>query len=63
VNWLYATEPDTTLNGRSVVWWGGKMLGGGSAINGMVYIRGTPYDYDAWAAAGCTGRSPWRAGG
>ncbi|HVN28545.1 MAG TPA: GMC family oxidoreductase N-terminal domain-containing protein, partial [Candidatus Binataceae bacterium] len=38
LNWFYATEPDQTLNGRSVIWWAGRMLGGGSAINGMVYI-------------------------
>jgi choline dehydrogenase len=58
-NWLYQTEPDPTMNGRSIIWASGKMLGGGSAINGMVYIRGAPYDYDAWEAAGCAGWS-WR---
>ena len=53
-NWMYVTEPDETLLGRRIVWHAGRMLGGGSAINGMVYIRGTTYDYDGWAAAGCT---------
>jgi choline dehydrogenase len=57
LNWFYATEPDPTLNGRSMIWNAGKMLGGGSAINGMVYIRGAQYDYDAWAAEGCVGWS------
>jgi choline dehydrogenase len=57
LNWLYRTEPDPTLNGRSNIWNSGKMLGGGSAINGMVYIRGAQYDYDGWAAAGCVGWS------
>src|SRR5262245_11299147 len=57
INWLYPTEPDATTNGRAHLWFAGKMLGGGSAINGMVYTRGTPYDYDGWAAAGCPGWS------
>ena len=56
-NWFYMTEPDSTQNGRSIMWFSGKGLGGGSAINGMAYIRGTPYDYDQWAAMGCTGWS------
>jgi choline dehydrogenase len=55
INWFHATEPDPTAGGRRVFWHAGKMLGGGSAINGMVYIRGARHDYDAWAAAGCTG--------
>jgi choline dehydrogenase len=57
LNWFYSTEPDPTLGGRRVPWHAGKMLGGGSAINGMVYIRGSRHDYDGWAAAGCTGWS------
>ncbi len=55
LNWFYSTEPDDTLGGRRVLWHGGKMLGGGSAINGMVYIRGARKDYDDWAKAGCEG--------
>ena len=53
-DWLYMTEPDPSLLGRRVAWSAGRMLGGGSAINGMVYIRGARADYDDWAARGCT---------
>ncbi|MCB2061595.1 MAG: GMC family oxidoreductase N-terminal domain-containing protein [Novosphingobium sp.] len=56
-NWFYATEPDPSAKGRQIFLFSGKGLGGGSAINGMVYIRGTRYDYDQWAASGCTGWS------
>jgi choline dehydrogenase len=55
VDWMYQTEPDPSINGRRMMWSAGKMLGGSSAINGMVYIRGSRHDYDGWAAAGCTG--------
>ncbi|RYY42900.1 MAG: glucose-methanol-choline oxidoreductase, partial [Sphingomonadales bacterium] len=54
-DWMYMTEPDPSLGGRQVMWSAGRLLGGGSAINGMVYIRGARADYDAWAADGCTG--------
>jgi choline dehydrogenase len=57
INWLYSAESDPTLKGRRVIWHAGKMLGGGSSINGMVYIRGSRHDYDGWAANGCTGWS------
>jgi choline dehydrogenase len=57
-DWMYRTEPDPSLDGREMVWNAGKMLGGGSAINGMVYIRGDRRDYDQWAdELGCTGWS------
>ena len=57
-DWLYQTEPDPSLLGRQVVWSAGRLLGGGSAINGMVYIRGARADYDAWATElGCSGWS------
>lgn len=56
-DWVYMTEPDPSLGGRRVAWSAGKMLGGGSAINGMVYIRGARSDYDDWAAQGCAGWS------
>ena len=57
-NWMYFTDPDATQNDRRVFWSSGKGLGGGSRINGMVYIRGTTYDYDHWAKElGCTGWS------
>jgi choline dehydrogenase len=56
-DWLYAAEADPSAGGRVLYWSGGRMLGGSSAINGLVYIRGLQRDYDAWAAAGCTGWS------
>ncbi|WP_448578369.1 GMC family oxidoreductase [Thermaurantiacus sp.] len=54
-NWGYWTEPQKHLDGRRLYWPRGKALGGSSAINGMVYIRGHASDYDRWAQAGCTG--------
>ncbi|MGE0387538.1 MAG: GMC family oxidoreductase [Gammaproteobacteria bacterium] len=55
-DWCYQTEPDPSINGRQLYWSGGKALGGSSAINGMVYIRGLRRDYDEWANAhGCGG--------
>lgn len=56
-DWIYHTEPDQSLDGRVVQWAGGKALGGSSSINGMVYVRGSRYDYDDWAANGCPGWS------
>lgn len=55
LNWLYASTPQAGLGGRSVSIPRGKVLGGSSAINGMIYIRGQAEDYDGWAAQGCTG--------
>lgn len=54
-NWAYQTVPQAGLNGRKGYQPRGKALGGSSAINAMVYIRGHRSDYDAWADAGCTG--------
>jgi choline dehydrogenase len=55
-DWMYMTEPDPSLGGRQVMWNAGKMLGGGSSINGMMYIRGSRADYDSWERElGCTG--------
>ncbi|HEY1561632.1 MAG TPA: GMC family oxidoreductase N-terminal domain-containing protein [Caulobacteraceae bacterium] len=54
-DWSYPAESDPTLGGRSWVWSAGRMLGGGSSINGQVYIRGVRQDFDEWAAAGATG--------
>ncbi len=54
-NWLHMTEPDPTIDDRAGFWPAGKMLGGGSSLNGMVYLRGARHDYDGWAADGCTG--------
>jgi choline dehydrogenase-like flavoprotein len=57
-DWMYMTEPDPSLLDRQVMWMAGRMLGGGSAINGMVYIRGARSDYDGWAEElGCSGWS------
>ncbi len=57
VNWLYATEPDETSGGRSHVWPRGKVLGGSSSINGLLYVRGQQADYDHWRQLGCEGWS------
>jgi choline dehydrogenase len=54
-DWIYHTEPDPSLGGRVVQWAGGKALGGSSSMNGMVYVRGSRFDYDDWAAGGCAG--------
>ncbi|WP_448585985.1 GMC family oxidoreductase [Thermaurantiacus sp.] len=54
-NWGYWTVPQAQLGGRRLYWPRGRGLGGSSLINGMVYIRGHPSDYDRWAQAGCTG--------
>ncbi len=56
-NWRYHTEPVPTLNGRSLYWPRGKVLGGSSTINGMVYVRGNRHDYDRWAQSGLAGWS------
>lgn len=55
LEWRLPTEPEPGLADRRVPSPRGRVLGGSSAMNGMVYIRGTPQDYDAWAQAGCTG--------
>ena len=57
-DWLYFTEPDAGLNGRKLRYPRGKVLGGCSSINGMIYMRGQQRDYDGWAAA--TGDQRWR---
>jgi choline dehydrogenase len=56
-NWHYHTEPEPYLNGRSLYWPRGKVLGGTSTINGMIYVRGNRYDYDRWAQLGLPGWS------
>jgi choline dehydrogenase len=55
VNWGYETEPEPHLNGRRLSWPRGKVLGGSGSINGLVFLRGAPSDYDGWAALGATG--------
>ena len=56
-NWRYHTEPVPGLDGRSLYWPRGKVLGGSSTINGMVYVRGNRHDYDRWAQMGLAGWS------
>ena len=55
VDWGYQTNPEPELNDRQIYWPRGKVLGGSSAINGMVYIRGVPRDFEDWAQAGAVG--------
>ncbi|MFZ1814165.1 MAG: GMC family oxidoreductase N-terminal domain-containing protein [Rhizobiaceae bacterium] len=55
VNWMYETEPDPGLAGNRDFWPRGKVLGGSSSINAMVWIRGAPQDYEDWKAAGNPG--------
>ena len=54
-DWRYKTEPDPGLDGRSIDWPRGKTLGGSSAINGLLYVRGQPQDFDGWRQMGNTG--------
>lgn len=56
-NWKYYAEPDAGLANRRIYWPRGKVLGGSSSINAMVYVRGHRNDFDAWAAAGNPGWS------
>jgi choline dehydrogenase len=55
VNWMFESEPEEELEGRTMYQPRGKVLGGTSSINGMVYMRGNPADYDLWRQRGCTG--------
>jgi choline dehydrogenase len=56
-DWKYETEPDPSRNGRIDHWPSGKVLGGSGSINGMIYLRGNPADYDRWVQLGATGWS------
>ena len=56
-NWMYMSEPDKSRLGQPDMWPAGKTLGGGSAINGMMFVRGHPYDYNLWAQMGANGWS------
>jgi choline dehydrogenase len=56
-NWLYASEPEPSTNGRSLAVPRGKLLGGSSAINGMAFVRGQAQDFDTWAQMGNQGWS------
>jgi len=55
VNWMYATQPDSKTGNRAIHWPRGRVLGGSSSINGMLFVRGNPADYDNWAQMGCRG--------
>jgi choline dehydrogenase len=55
VNWMFDSEPEVELNGRVMYQPRGKVLGGTSSINGMVYMRGNAADYDEWRQKGCEG--------
>jgi choline dehydrogenase len=55
VDWNYATEPEPHLNNRQLYWPRGKLLGGSSCINAMIYIRGNRLDYDHWKSLGNDG--------
>ena len=55
INWKFESEPQPELEGRRLYLPRGKTLGGTSAINGMIYIRGNPADYNGWAQRGCAG--------
>src|SRR6185312_11543916 len=56
-NWLYKTEPQPECHGRNVIAPRGKVIGGSSSINGMVYIRGQAQDFDHWRQLGNAGWS------
>ena len=56
-DWMFKTEPEEGLNGRSLAYPRGKVIGGSSAINAMIYMRGQAADYDHWRQLGLTGWS------
>ncbi|KAM3726468.1 Choline dehydrogenase [Dirofilaria immitis] len=53
-NWFYYTQPQKNLNGRAIYWPRGRVWGGSSTLNAMVYVRGHPLDYDRWEQEGAT---------
>src|SRR5690606_2580004 len=57
VNWNFETDPEEGTGNRAIHWPRGRVLVGSSSINGMLFVRGNPADYDAWAQTGCPG---WR---
>jgi choline dehydrogenase len=57
INWNFLSEAEPGTDGRKLQWPRGKVLGGTSSINGMLYVRGNPADYDNWAQMGCRGWS------
>lgn len=55
--WPSKTRPQAGLKGQEIYWPHGKLPGGSSSVNGMIYVRGEPAEFDAWAASGCAGWS------
>ena len=55
LTWPFKTEPQTHLNGKPQLWVRGRVLGGSSSINGNLFVRGDPAEYDNWRRAGCEG--------
>jgi choline dehydrogenase len=55
IMWDYQAEPDASRNGALSPWMAGRVLGGGSSVNGVVWVRGHPNDFDRWAGLGCKG--------
>ncbi|MGH8433770.1 MAG: GMC family oxidoreductase [Pseudomonas sp.] len=53
--WQFMTEPQVHVNNSQIYWPRGKLPGGSSSVNGMIYVRGDPAEYDQWAGLGCTG--------
>ena len=56
-DWCYETENDPGISGRSIPWPRCRVLGGSSSLNGLLYVRGQPQDFDTWAQLGCNGWS------
>ncbi len=54
-NWIYQVQPEPELNNRAGPFYQGKVIGGSSAVNGMIYLRGQREDFDHWTRLGCTG--------
>ena len=57
LDWCYLAEPDVSRDRRRDLWPAGRTLGGSSSINGMLFVRGQPADFDRWGELGCTGWS------
>jgi len=55
LTWPFKTEPQTHLNGKEQLWVRGRVIGGSSSINGNLFVRGDPKEFDKWRDAGCTG--------
>src|SRR4051794_25773608 len=54
-HWGYTDEPDPSRFDQTMPWMAGRVLGGGSSVNGMIWVRGNQTDFDRWAELGCTG--------